>query len=214
MKGYKWKNDLNHFMRKVEFNVADIWNPDAPNKRIPGQYGEHETDHTNPNENLCVCIDISEPNNYYEDYAEVIEYLLSLRNIRNKFKRINFNFWAVDYYLSDSIRIRSTLGMNNEIEEHSKKAEASIDTSAAIASSIFKPLDHGNNWRSLKPALILVLTKGKIINDMENSFKTSMMKYFNKTLWICIGDDGGDYSSTIIDIDSRASKRIILTNKD
>ena len=214
MKGYKWKNELNRFMRKVEFNVAEIWNPDARSRRIPGQYGEHETDHTNPNENLLVCIDISEPNNYYEDYAEVIEYLLSLRNIRNKFERINFNFWAVDYYLSDSIRIRSTLGMNNEIEEHYKKAEASIDKSAAIVSNIFKPLDYSNNWRRLKPALILVLTKGKIINDMEKPFKTSMIRNFNKTLWVCIGDNGGDYSPTILDIDSRASKRIILTNKD
>ncbi len=214
MKSYKWKNELNRFIRKVRFNVGDIWDPDAPSRRIPGQHGEYETDHTNPYENLCVCIDISEPSNYYEDYAEVIEYLVSLRDTRNKFKRINFNFWAVDYYLSDSIWTKRTISLKDKIEEHYKKSVESIDTGAAIASNIFKPLGYGNDWYRLKPAVILVLTKGIIINDMENSFKTEMMRYFNKTLWVCLNDADGNCLSTILDIDSRASERIILTKKE
>ena len=95
-----------------------------------------------------------------------------------------------------------------------KKAKGSIDTSTVLASNIFKPLVYGNNWYRLNPGLILVLTKGKIVNDMENSFKTKIKKNFNKTLWICVDDVDGNYLPTILDIDSRARKRIILAKKE
>ncbi len=208
-----WKKELKKIIKSVPYNVAEKWDPDAYNKRIPGQFGEYVPDFGQPHDNLCVCIDISEPNNFHRDYAEIIEFLDHERDIRDKFKKIHFNYWAGDYFLSEPIRIRRTTGLFDKAEECFKKAKESIDTSNVLVSNIFKPLTYGNTWHRLKPELILVLTKGNIFNDIEQSYKIKIQRYLNKVVWICVSGIRDTYLPTILSIDSKAKSRIVLTKE-
>ncbi len=208
-----WNKELKRILKKVPYNVVENWDPDAGNRRIPGQLGEYHPDYGNPNDNLCVCIDISEPNNFYEDYAEIIEYLQSLRDIRDKFKRIHLNYWAGDYYLSEPICMRRSIGLFDLAEEYFEKAKESIDTSIALTSNIFKPLTYGNTWYKLKPVLILILTKGIMNNNLEQQHLLDIKQHLNNVVWICLSDIRDIYLSTILGIDSKAESRIVFTKE-
>lgn len=217
MKYSKWMKHLIKAIEDITYNEVEKWDPDAMSRRYPGQFGEFVLDFDQSFINLCICIDISEPHSFYEDYAEVIQFLdLEQRIIRDRFEKIHLNYWAEGFFIPYTIRIKKVIkkmGLFDMADEYFREAKESIDTKNAIVSNIFKPLIYGNDWYRLEPTLILVLLKGNLFNDMERTFKMKIKRFLYKTLWICVEEIEEPYLSTILDIDSKARERIILTKK-
>jgi len=210
----KWRKPLRNAIGSIINYDAEEWDPVAQNIRIKGQLGEYVRIYDRSYQNLFVCIDISEPINYYEDYAKVFEFFDHRRGgIRNRFKKIHLNYWAKGSFTPAPIFIKKTIramGLYEKTEECLEKAILSVETSSAFATSIFNPFMIGNKWHKLKPELIIVLTKARFINDIEQQYRIRLKKYIKKVVWICVDDVDGNYLSTILDIDSKAQERILL----
>ena len=185
------------------------WDPDEPHHRLEGVYGSEARAFNNTFNHLCICFDISDPFGFKEEYAEVLDYVDNLfKGIGRRFRKIHLNFWAVDNYVAEPFRLM-TPKLLEKTEELYQEVCASINNEAACASAMMNPFLSDSSWSKVKPDLMLIFSRGKIENDLNNTHKMNLGRYRKNIVWIIFSDSDDPDLSPILSIEPSAEKRII-----
>jgi hypothetical protein len=97
----------------------------------------------------------------------------------------------------------------SKAKELYQEANTSVDSISVCASAILDPFLSYNSWSKVNPDLMLVFSRGKIENDINNTHKMKLNRYRKNILWIIFSNSDDPDLSPILSIDPSAEKRII-----
>lgn len=214
MKRKAWMRPLRKSINSII--EQDIWeyNPDAPHPRIEGEFGREVKVFNKIFNDLVICIDTSEPINFDEDYGEVINYIdRCCQGVPNRFYRTHLNLWADNFYIN-RLSCLHKYGLLDKVEKYYDEVKNEVSTGESLASAIVNPFDKEQPLSKVKPDMMLVFTRGKIINDLSDSLKLKIRRFRKALIWIYMaGHEEADLSA-IKDIDPKAEKRTIIVTSE
>ncbi|MDZ4132127.1 MAG: hypothetical protein U1E11_03240 [Dethiobacteria bacterium] len=183
------------------------------NQKVKSELGADDRVFDKQLNHLILGFDVSEPVDLAVDYAEVLDYISGLfGGIHRRFKRIHIYFWAENYYVEKPFSFYRP-DLLKIADESFKEAINEIKSSKALASSIINPYFTNSVWKRLHPDLLMIFTRGKFENDLDNKQLSRFDRYRDQIIWLLISDQGNPDPSKILSIDSRSEKRIVSVLK-
>jgi hypothetical protein len=204
-----WMRPLRKAMERI--TEREIWqyNPDKRHPRIEGQFGADERVFGTQFNHLFICIDVSEPGGFGADYAEVIDYVdYYFKGIYRRFKRIHLNFWARESHLIKPFSLYKPCLME-KVEEFYDQVKAEVGQDEALGSALIEPFRSDQLWSKLKPDMLLILTRGSFVNDLDSLQLSKLRRFKNNLIWICFGDSEPLDLKTVLQLDPNGQKRIV-----
>ncbi len=208
-----WMEPLKKAVERVTGQEVYQWSHDDLNNRLKGGLGAEGQVFNKQYNHLFLGFDVSEPVDFAVDYAEVLDYISGLYGgMHSRFKRIHIYFWAEDYYIEKPFSFYKP-DLLKIADESFKKAINEIKSSKALASSIISPYFTSSVWKRLHPDLLMIFTRGKFENDLDNKQLSRFDRYREQIIWLVVSDQEHPDLSKILNIDSRAEKRIVSVVK-
>jgi hypothetical protein len=169
------------------------------NNKLKGELSSH----------LFLGFDVSEPVDFAVDYAEVLDYVSGLfGGIHHRFKRIHIYYWAENYYVEKPFSLYKP-DLPKIANESFQMTVNEMKGNKALASSIINPYFTHSVWKRLHPDLLMIFTKGRFENDLDNKQLSRFDHYRDQIIWLLVSDQGNPDLSKILSVDSRADKRIV-----
>jgi hypothetical protein len=204
-----WMRPLRKAMERV--TEREIWqyNPDARHPRIEGQFGADERVFGKKFNHLFICIDVGEPGGFEAGYAEVIDYVdYYYKGIYRRFKRIHLNFWARGSHLIKPFSLYKPC-LLEKVEGFFDEVKAEVEQGEALGSALIEPFRSDELWSKLRPDMLVVLTRGRFVNDLDSHQLSKLRRFKNNLIWICFGESEPLDLAKILELDPKGQKRIV-----
>ena len=204
-----WMYPLKKAIAKVTERTIWEYNPDAYHPRIPGQFGSEAMVFGKKFNHLIICIDVSGPADFEQDYAEIIDYLeYYFKGVHRRFRRVHINFWTMESHVAEPIKPFKR-DLLEQVKQRYEKITGGFSQNQALASAMVEPFISHELWSKLKPDLLLVLTRGKIENDLKELQLSKLRRFKKETVWVCVSDSEKPDLAPLLSIGSFVEKRIV-----
>ncbi len=208
-----WMGPLKKAVEKVTGLEVNEWGQDDLNGKLKRGLESENRVFDKQFNHLFLGFDVSGPVDFAVDYAEVLDYISGLfGGIHRRFKRIHIYFWAEDYYVKKPFSFFNP-DLLKIADESFQEALNEMKSSKALASSIISPYLTNSVWKRLHPDLLMIFTRGKFENDLDNKQLSRFDRYRDQIIWLLVSDQENPDPSKILSIDSRAEKRIVSVVK-